>query len=271
MAKLSQIPGKYIVLIAALAVLCFALSGYIQDKLDESKDFADGLRTEETAQNAEATDANAVEADASSDLPFDLELAKLERIMGDPGAPIKITEHASLTCGHCANFHVNVFPMLKQDYIDTGKAYLVYSDFPLNAPALAGSKLARCVPEEYYFDFIHMLFTLQKEWAYEPSYLNILTKKAQAYGLSQETIDACLTNKELENTMIERLKAVQALYNVNSTPSFVINNQELIVGSSNYEGFKAQLDAALEKINAESGGMPPAAEPSEAAEGEAAQ
>ncbi|MBL4804483.1 MAG: DsbA family protein [Alphaproteobacteria bacterium] len=192
----------------------------------------------------------ATEETAASDvtLPFDMANAKKERILGDPSAPIKITEHSSFSCPHCAHFHRDTYPALKENLIDTGEAYLVFSDFPLNAPALHASLAARCVDEDRYFDFVDMLFSRQDDWATQPNYLSILEGYAADFGLDKATFAACVQNKELQETLLNKIRAVQQQYNINSTPSFVINNQEVIGGAFQFPQFEEALEAALKNI-----------------------
>ncbi len=203
------------------------------------KEFPDKLSEAGEEHSADITSA-------SSD--FDLEHAMTERILGNPRAPIKISEHSSLTCGHCGHFHDDVFPELKKAYIDTGKAYVVFSDFPLNAPALHASKVARCVADERYFEFINMLFAAQEEWAYEPNYMEYLEEKAGEFGVDQVLFETCVNDKELQDSIVDRIRAVQAQWDVNATPSFVINNQITISGAHSFEEFDKKIQDALVEI-----------------------
>ena len=197
-----------------------------------------------------------------TNLPFDMELAKKERILGDPSAPIKVTEHSSFSCGHCGNFHRNTFKQFKENYLDTGKAYLVYSDFPLNASALHATLAARCVPEDRYFEFVQHLFENQENWATETNYLNILEGYAEEYGLAPETFAACVQNKELQEALLNRIRGIQQQYQINSTPSFVINNQEVIGGALPYDAFVEAVEAAVQRIeSAQDGAESPEEEP----------
>ena len=221
-------------------------------------------------ETAEAVgDVVDVDGEASSDTAFDLNAAKRERILGDTSAPIKITEHSSFTCGHCGSFHKGTFDQLKANYIDTGKAYLVFSDFPLNAPALHASMAARCISEDRYFDFVEELFKNQEDWAYESNYLTLLQERAAKYGLDEDSFDACIQNEDLQEALTNRIRAVQQQWEVRSTPSFVINNQAVIAGALPYEQFEKALQDALAEINASS--EPAASEesvPEESSEGE---
>ena len=74
-----------------------------------------------------------------------------ERTMGSPDAPVTLVEYAMFTCPHCANFHKEVFPRIKEEYIDTGKVRLVYREVYFNRPSLWAAMIARCAPPERYF------------------------------------------------------------------------------------------------------------------------
>lgn len=188
----------------------------------------------------------------SSTTSIDVQAAISERILGNPAAPIKISEHSSLTCGHCGAFHQNTFKAFKERFIDTGRAYLVFSDFPLNAPALHASMAARCVPQDQYFDFLQDLFETQDEWAYEANYLNILQKKSQEYGLGAASFKACLDSKEIQDGIVNRVRAAQAQWQISSTPSLVINNKTVISGALSIEDLETKIEEALAAQNAES-------------------
>ncbi len=196
---------------------------------------------------------SADETESAETAALDIKSAKKERILGDPSAPIKITEHASFSCGHCAKFHTETLKAFKDTYIDTGKAYIVFSDFPLNAPALHASMASRCVDENRYLDFVEELFSTQGEWAFEQNYLNLLEAKAANYGLNKASFAACVNNEELQNALLGRMKAVQQQWQISSTPSFVVNNQEVIGGALPPAEFEKVIQDALEKIEAASG------------------
>ena len=87
-------------------------------------------------------------------------------MLGSAEAPITVVEYASMTCGHCANFHTKVFPALKEKYVDTGKVRFIMREFPLDNLAAAASMLARCAGEGKTFPFISVLFAKQDDWAF---------------------------------------------------------------------------------------------------------
>ena len=177
---------------------------------------------------------------------IDVNAALADRVLGNTSAPLKISEHASFTCGHCGAFHRETFDQVKKEYIDTGKAYLVFSDFPLNEAALHATMVSRCLPSDKYFDFVHMLFKEQENWAYDRNYKEFLKTKAGESGLDETRFNACLENKELSDGIMNRMKGVQQQWNITSTPSFVLNNKNTISGALPYAEFKKHLDAELQ-------------------------
>jgi len=197
----------------------------------------------EDAQSAETTASETV-AEASAPEPvstvqIDVEAALKERVLGDANAPITISEHSSLTCGHCGKFHKTTFKELKEKYVDTGKAKIIFSDFPLNAPAFHATLSARCIADDTkYFNYIQALFEEQDKWAYDVGYLSFLKSKAAQYGLNEAAFDACLGNEELQKGVMERVRENQTKHGLTSTPSFVINGKEKVTGSLPLEAFE---------------------------------
>ncbi len=216
---------------------------------------------QQTEEVASAPETVTQEDSSAPAVAIDVAAALSERILGDTGAPVKISEHASFTCSHCAVFHKDVFGKLKADYIDTGKAYLVFSDFPLNAPALDATMAARCLPHDRYFDFIAMLFAEQDKWAYDEHYIGFLKQKAAENGLDEAHFDACIANQELKDGIAARMKAAQEQWNISSTPSFVFNNKKTVSGAMPIEEFEKTIN---EEISAGDAPAPAPAETSPA-------
>ncbi len=168
------------------------------------------------------------------------------RKLGSDTAPIKVVEYSSLTCGHCSDFHKTDFPKLKAEYIDTGKVQFIFKEFPLNKPAVDASKILRCMPEDKYIAFQDLLFSEQGKWAYAPDYLASLKQNAKLAGLSEEQIDACLNNKDLENRIIGDMKAGSEKYKVESTPTFIVNDgTKTIVGHQPITFFEETFNGIL--------------------------
>ncbi len=165
------------------------------------------------------TDGTTEAAPAAS---IDVAKAMGTRSLGDPNAPVKLTEYFSLTCNHCANFHNITLPQIKQ-YIDSGEVYIEFHEFPLNAPALRASMVARCLPEDKYYGYITLLFKTQDTWTTNPDYMTALRQNAKLAGMSDETFDACVASNELQQALGESIKAATDQWKIESTPTFVVN------------------------------------------------
>ena len=114
-------------------------------------------------------------------------------IIGKADAPITIIEYASMSCSHCADFHNNTLEDIKLEYIDTGKVRFVFRDFPFNYPALAGSMLMRCVPDDLRYDYMNALYKLQKSWVIRENSKTRreLYKIMQSLNLSRMGLQGC--------------------------------------------------------------------------------
>jgi len=171
------------------------------------------------------------------------EEALKDRVIGDPAAPITIIEYASLTCPHCANFHADTLPKLEKDWIETGKAKLIYRDYPLDRYAASAAMIARCAPTDKYFTFLNAFFAQQKTWSRADDPVKVLTQLAGLGGMSKEDVDACLANEALQDGILQMRLEGQMEYDINSTPSFVIDGKK--VSNLPYEDLNELLkDAA---------------------------
>jgi protein-disulfide isomerase len=164
--------------------------------------------------------------------------------LGPANAPVTITEYASMTCPHCANFNDAVFPKIKSTYIDTGKIRYVFREFPLDIKAAAGSMLARCIAKDdapKYFAVIDLLFRQQNDWVTKNT-TETLTRIGKQAGLSQQQVEDCLKDQALLDKIAADQKFANEVLKVNSTPTFFINGAK-------FEGAPEEdaLDAALSK------------------------
>ena len=166
-----------------------------------------------------------------------------EKVLGEADAPVTIVEYASMTCGHCANFHNNTMPAIKENYIDTGKARLVMREFPFDPFAEAGFMLARC-SDDRYFAMIDVLFEQQRTWAGAQDGRNALLQIARLAGFSQESFEACLTDQKL----LDDVRAVRTRgandFGVDSTPTFFVNGN-MYKGALTVAEMSAIIDSML--------------------------
>ncbi len=166
--------------------------------------------------------------------------------IGELNAPITIIEYASMSCSHCGDFHNNTLEDLKTEYIDTGKVRFVFRDFPFNYPALAGSMIMRCVPNNVRYDYMNALYKLQKNWVFRDhtKTREELYKIMQSGGMQKQDFDECLSDVNLENDLLEGVMGAQREFNIRSTPSFIINGV-LYSGNKDIKEFRQIIDKIL--------------------------
>ena len=164
------------------------------------------------------------------------------QFLGSDEAPIKIKEYFSLTCGHCAKFHKNTLPKLKNKYIDTGKVQLEFVDYPLDRLAVIAAALARTLPSnEGYVKAIDILLQKQKQWAYSKKPLEELYSIAKLFGVSSKKFDEITKNMPLMQEIINKMEKESKSFNIESTPTFIINNEHKISGALSFKEFENKL------------------------------
>ena len=161
--------------------------------------------------------------------------------LGDPNAPVTLIEFFSLTCPHCEWFHKNVYNRLKPEYVDTGRLRYIARDFPLNMPAVQAAILARCAGRDRYFTFVDVLFQTFDDWARSSDYSEKLAQIGELGGVSRDRFDACLADTDLENALFQSMATAQAEYDVNSTPTLIVNG-ERYDGKVSFEALAQHID-----------------------------
>ncbi|MDG1281026.1 MAG: DsbA family protein [Pseudorhodobacter sp.] len=149
-----------------------------------------------------------------------------DMILGNPDSKVVLTEYASFTCPHCANFHSAVFKDLKRDYIDNGKIKFVYREVYFDRYGLWAAMVARCGGEMRYFGIADILYSTQKEWAGSDDPATVvgnLKKIGLTAGMDEATLNACLNDGPKAQAMVEKYQTDTAADDISSTPSFVLN------------------------------------------------
>lgn len=170
-----------------------------------------------------------------------LDFLEGDHVLGDPKAPVKVIEYASLSCPHCMAYHLETFPRLKEDYIDTGKVVFIYRNFPFNAPALHAAMLAECAGDSQYFKYLNVLFKSQDKWAMDRDYVTSLRNIAKVGGMGDEEFDACMANEDIQNRLVAGMGWAADQLKVDSTPTTFINGEKI-------SGFQ-RIDQLAEKID----------------------
>ena len=175
-----------------------------------------------------------------------LKVTEKDFVLGNEDALVTIIAYESMSCSHCADFHNNTLSDIKTEYIDTGKVKFVFRDFPFNYPALAGSMIMHCVPNEVRYDYMNALYKLQNSWIKrEHSETRAeLYKIMQSGGMQQDEFDSCLSDINLENDILEGVMNAQREFNIRSTPSFIVNGV-LYSGNKNIKEFRQIIDKIL--------------------------
>ncbi|MGB3280202.1 MAG: DsbA family protein [Pseudorhodobacter sp.] len=196
-----------------------------------------------TAISAAPTWAQEATSSAEPVLP---EVADM--VLGNADSKVVLTEYASYTCPHCANFHSAVFKDLKRDYIDTGKIKFVYREIYFDRYGLWAAMVARCGGDMRYFGIQDILYSTQEEWAAsdDPSkVVENLRRIGRTAGLEDTALDSCLNDGAMAQAMVAKFQADSAADDITSTPSFVLNGSKH--SNMNYADLKALLDAELAK------------------------
>ena len=159
---------------------------------------------------------------------------KKKNILGNLNAPNIIIEYASLSCVHCANFHNQKLPEIKEKLIKTGKLQYIYRDFPLDMPAMLAAMVTNCYEGEQFHTVLNSLFRNQKKWVTASSnkeeLLNAFHQILKQHGISLEKIRTCAAEnednrKKWDSILASRLEGQKL--GVNSTPSFILNGKKL--------------------------------------------
>jgi protein-disulfide isomerase len=190
--------------------------------------------------------ATSISGAAPAGAPDPVAASKLssdDRLLGNPDAPVTIIEYASLTCPHCAAFEAETLPEIKKQWIDTGKAKLVFRDFPLDGSAIKASLVARCAPPDRFYGLLETLFSLQLTWTHEGDPTEALGRIAKDGGIDDDTFRSCMKDDAMQNKILASRLQGEKEFGVNSTPTFFINGTKL-VGAQPYEKFDEALRAA---------------------------
>lgn len=169
----------------------------------------------------------------------------IDHVLGNADAPLVIIEYASTTCSHCARFHQDVLPALKAKWLDTGRAKLIYRDFPTEPRALsfAASMIAHCAGPLRYFRVIELLMDQQGRWMGVPDKRAELRLIGAQAGMSGAEVESCWGRSDLLAAIDARAKDGFDRFHVDSTPSFVIGDR-VMVGVQSLATIEAALDAA---------------------------
>ena len=164
---------------------------------------------------------------------------------GNVDAKVSIIVYESLTCGHCADFHKEVYPKLKKDFIDAGLVKIEFRSFPLDLAALNASKIAHC-KNDGNPDLLHFLYENQKKWVRGKTIEDINKHLKNLILKNKKKIDFenCLANKDIEDHVLnDRISGVKK-FNIEATPTLVINGKKFD-NPHNYKTLKKIIEKLI--------------------------
>ena len=166
-------------------------------------------------------------------------------VVGNLDAKISIIAFESMTCSHCADFHKNVFPKLKKEYLNTGIAKIEFRHFPLDMAALNASKISQC-KNDGSSEILESLYANQQKWV-KGSSIKEANKNLQKFLKNEGfkiDFDMCLNNKKIEDFVLnDRIDGVKN-FKVNATPTIIINNEKF-EKTLNYKNLKKALEKLI--------------------------
>ena len=178
-------------------------------------------------------------------LPMNLK-AEIKTISeGNADAKIKIVVFESLTCSHCANFHKNIYPSLKEDFIDKDHVNIEFRNFPLDMAAMNASKIAHC-RNDGNSEILHYLFDNQEQWV-KGKTIEELNKNIKIFIEKSDfnlDVDVCLSNKEAEDHILEDRIEGAKKFKIDATPTLIINGEKFD-NPTNYKKLKKFLEKLI--------------------------
>ena len=187
-------------------------------------------------------------AQENSDTQTDPQVVELapDMKLGDPDAPVVMYEYASYTCPHCARFHKEVFPLLKSEYIDTGKVLFIHREIYFDRYGLWAALLARCGEGTRYFGMNDMIYGTQRDWlgSGEPQeVVDNLRKMGRLAGMDDDQITACLEDTDTAQSLVAAFQTHAQEDEINATPTFIIDGEKY--SNMPWEDMKAIIDEKL--------------------------
>ena len=168
--------------------------------------------------------------------------------IGEQNAKVNVKVFSSLTCPHCASFHIKIFNKLKEEYIDNNKVYYEHLSFPLDLAALNAEKIIKCASnKDIAFKLLDSIYRNQNKWAVGEDINKInnsLINLSVKFDLKKEKLNECLKDENLQDQILSQRIEAQRNYKISSTPTIFINDKEYN-GKHDFKSFKKQIDKNL--------------------------
>jgi len=162
-------------------------------------------------------------------------------VMGNLDASVTVYEYASFTCPHCAAFHINTWPQVKEAYVDTGKIKFILREVYFDQYGLWASMTARCGGERGYYPMVDQFLVTQSAWTRAPDIGHAIQQIGRRAGLSSSQLTGCLSDRGYAETLIANYQANAGEHEIRSTPTFIING-ESHAGNMSFDAFAKLID-----------------------------
>ncbi len=184
-------------------------------------------------------------------LPADIAInASQKYAVGSAKAPLTLFEYSSLTCPHCADFHLDTMPLIEHEYVATGLLRVVFVNYPLDKNAMKAALLSECMTYDNYAPFINKFFYEQRSWWMDKGSERLLRYAAE-FGVDYDEAISCLKDKkkatDIATTRYEAFKQLD----IKGTPAFLVvgpDGNEIVYGVVTYSSFKEYLDSRLARL-----------------------
>ena len=168
-------------------------------------------------------------------------------VIGPDNAPVKIKVFSSLTCPHCANFHINVVSKIKKKYVEVGKVQLIFIDFPLDQISFNAAKLLHCLDKKKQIAFLDTVYETQSKWTNESNINDFnqnLKNIVKKLGINNVEFDKCLIDDAISDKILNgRINAAKK-YSIEATPTIIINEVKF-EGSANFKNIEKKIEKLI--------------------------
>ena len=174
----------------------------------------------------------------------DTEAAMTELVIGKEDAPVEVIEYASLSCPACEYFHANIYPVIKTEYIETGKVKFILRPYARNVLDAVVFMLAETADDDGYHQIVKTYFETQSQWSLSEKPRDELLNIALQLGFTEESFEAALTNQDLFNAIDAARKQASEEFDLTGTPTFYINGKQFS-GDMSLDDLAAEIDPQI--------------------------
>jgi len=165
-------------------------------------------------------------------------------MIGNASAKISMEVFSSPTCPHCANFHLEVVPDLIKNYTSKGKLIIIHKDFPLDLQGLNAGKISKCIQQDKLLEFFNTIYSEQRNWSSGKDIKEVnnkLKKIALKFNMTEDQFDKCMINEKNEELVLKSRIEGTKKYNVNATPTIIINGKKY-TGEYSYKAISKYIE-----------------------------